>query len=43
MAMYSPSTLTPLMRLDRAVPPNFDSSCRAWEARSFREVPAAPK
>ena len=43
MAMVSPTTLTPLMTLEAAVPPNLVSSSFALAARSSSEVPAAPK
>ncbi|MQY35917.1 hypothetical protein SRB17_39130 [Streptomyces sp. RB17] len=43
IAMDSPTTLTPLMTLDAAVPPNLLSSLRAFTARSSSPVPAAPK
>ncbi len=43
MAMDSATTLTPLMTLDAAVPPNLRSSSPELAARSSRPVPAAPK
>lgn len=43
MARVSPTTLTPLMTPEAAVPPNLVSNSLALEARSSSEVPAAPK
>ncbi|SCF81262.1 hypothetical protein GA0115256_120519 [Streptomyces sp. DconLS] len=42
-AMLSPTTLTPLMTLDAAVPPKRRSSSPELVVRSSRPVPAAPK
>ena len=42
MAIISPTTLTPLITPDAAVPPNLLSSSLELAARSSSEVPAAP-